>query len=117
MKNIIPLEISCETAIKLILNKELKFLRSAKKAPGDIEISSGSGTCISFTNFDDSFDAGSLGSLDFGHYNAVSSNLSKLLNGSRIQKLASTCGWKVSSYEENAIKAEFKLNQLVSNFM
>lgn len=115
MKNIIPLEIRCETAIKRILDKELRFRRSAKKAPGDIELSSG--TCISFTNFDDSFDAGSLESLDFRHYNAVSSNLSKLLNDSRMQNLVSTCGWEVSSWADNAIKAEIKLNQLVSNFM
>jgi len=117
MKNTIPVEISFEKAIKLILNKELKFRRSAKKAPGEIQISSGS--CISFANSDDLSNAGSLGSLDYdyGHFKAVPYMLSSFVNGARMQNLVSNCGWKVSSCEENAIKAEFRLNQLASNFM
>lgn len=75
----IPLQISFETAIKLVLDKELRFRRSSGKAPGD--------TQLSFCN-----NSGMV-SCDYGHYHYVSSNLSQLLHGAKMQKLATESGF------------------------
>ena len=111
MKPTIPLQIKFETAIKLVLDKELKFRNSSERAPKEVWMSSD--LPVSFCNSD-----GLISNCDYGHYNVVASNLSQLLKDSKFQKLTSTCGWNKQSFsfcEEAAAKVDFTLQQLVLN--